>query len=264
MFNLYEKYLNCNSKRILILGGNGFLASRYRQWNELRENKLDFCSSLEIAENQEALLEKIKNADIVINTISETSVNSIRPDVIRKQLEINAEWPEALAKLSLELGFKLVHISTADLYDLGLKNDEYSPIKFSTGYYYSKSLGEQLIQNVTDKCLIIRPRLLFDDRNVAKNLITKLYKYDTLYRSIQSVSSTDLVVAASLYLSEINISGVINVCERTPVNYSDIGFDSENKKLILAESKIINVEKLKNTGFELKSKSFKKYYAEFK
>lgn len=264
MFNLYEQYLNVNSRKTLILGEKGFLASRYKEWSGFRENKFDFLSLADITDDKEELFRKVCVADIVINTISETSVNSISPDIVRKQISLNAEWPELLAELSLEFKFKLVHISTSDLYDFNLNNTESSPVKFSTGYYYSKYLGEQLINKWTDSCLILRPRLLFDNRNAAKNLISKLNKYDSLYDSEQSVSSTDLVIAASLHLSEKNISGIVNICEKDAVNYPEIGFGAEEKKIIAAQSKIVKIDKLKDTGFQFQNKVFQKYYEQFR
>lgn len=253
MFNLYNKYLNYNDNKILVLGEKGYLASRYKEWSDERDAKFDFCSSSQIGEDPNILLEKIKEIDIVINTIAETSVNSTDFGVVKKQLGVNSEWPLELAKLSLKENFKLIHISTADLYSSG--GNENGEINFNTGYYYSKHLGDKYVLETNPNSLILRPRLLFDDRNNDKNLISKLKKYNSLIRSSQSVSSTDLVVAASLFLA--NYSGIYNICEENPVDYSKLDL---NKEYIYKSKKVIDVSKLKSSGFELEKKAFKKYF----
>lgn len=251
--NLYHKYLNYNDNKILVLGENGYLASRYKEWSENRESKFDFCSSSQIGDDPSILLDKIKGVDIVINTIAETSVNSTDFNVVKKQLEVNAEWPLELVKLSLKENFKLIHISTADLYSSGGK--ENGDISFNTGYYYSKYLGDKYVLETNPNSLILRPRLLFDDRDHDKNLISKLKKYNSLIRSNQSVSSTDLIVAASLFLA--NYSGIYNICEENPVDYSKLNL---NKEYIYKSNKVVDVSKLKSSGFELEKKAFKKYF----
>lgn len=250
MFNLYNDYLNICDKKILIFGSRGYLASRYRLWSEQRENKFTFISSVEIGENPKAVFKSLHEYDIVINTIANTDVNSTELSVINKQLEINKEWPELLTLWSKKLGFKLIHISTADIY-CGKANT----IALTTPYYCSKYYGDLAVLGNPDS-LVLRPRLLYDDSDNPKNLINKLKSYKITYDLIQSVCSLDLVIAASLFLSEK--SGVYDLSDDW-VNFRFLLPDAELGSTTSRYSICFYSDKLINEGFKIPEDCFKKY-----
>lgn len=250
MINLYSDYLNVCDKKILVFGSRGYLASRYKRWSEQRDNKFTFVSSEEVGAAPKKIFKLLSEYQIVINTIADTNVNATDLVTINKQLEINKEWPELLTKLSKELGFKLIHISTADIY-CGKNNT----IALTTPYYCSKYYGDLAVLENPDS-LILRPRLLYDDSENPKNLINKLKSYKITYDLIQSVCSTDLVVAASLFLSEK--SGVYDLSDDW-VNFRFLLPELELGSTTSRYSICFYSDKLINEGFKIPEDCFKKY-----
>lgn len=250
MINLYSDYLNTCNKKILVFGSRGYLASRYRLWSEQRENKFTFISAAEIGENPKAVLKSLHEYDIVINTVANTDVNSTESSIINKQLEINKEWPELLTLWSKKLGFKLIHISTADIY-CGKANT----IALTTPYYCSKYYGDLAVLENPDS-LVLRPRLLYDDSDNPKNLINKIKTYKSAYDLIQAVTSTDLIVAASLFLSDK--SGIYDLSDDW-INIRFLRKDLPINDSSSQQSICIYSDKLLNEGFEIPENTFEKY-----
>ena len=94
--------------------------------------------------------------DFIVNCAALTNVDQCET-AIEKATEINQLWPKKLAQISLEIGSKLIHISTDHLYD-GTKNiyaeeDVLSPLNV---YGQTKAQAEDEVLSINANALIVR------------------------------------------------------------------------------------------------------------
>ena len=94
--------------------------------------------------------------DYIVNCAALTNVDQCEKEV-EKAKEVNQLWPKKLAQISLEIGSKLIHISTDHLYD-GTKNiytedDLVSPLNV---YGKTKAQAEDEVLSINPIALIVR------------------------------------------------------------------------------------------------------------
>ena len=94
--------------------------------------------------------------DYIVNCAALTNVDQCEIEV-EKAKEVNQLWPKKLAQISLEIGSKLIHISTDHLYDgtkdIYTEDDLVSPLNV---YGKTKAEAEDEVLSINPKALIVR------------------------------------------------------------------------------------------------------------
>ncbi len=140
-------------KKIIVLGSKGMMGSM--MFNYLKDKGYDVIGTDRIMFNAEELTKDEQmafftkhNPDIVINCIGIISQKLNIQDGLMQKL--NAEFPQQLASIGTELGFKLIHISSDCAFD-------------DTEYGRTKLAGEVRIDgHLTIRTSIIGPELKED------------------------------------------------------------------------------------------------------
>jgi dTDP-4-dehydrorhamnose reductase len=156
---------------LILLGASGQLG---REWQQIldsdNEESKQFSVSaynsreLDLTDQQKlaAVLQE-KNPDIVVNCAAYTKVDESEKEI--KQAEaVNVKAVAELAKLSKELGFKLLHYSTDYIFPGSIEDKQRFPDGYTEDhpadpinkYGETKWEGEKAIRDITDNHLIIR------------------------------------------------------------------------------------------------------------
>ena len=215
-------------KNICVIGSSGLLGSEIK--NYLKFKKMNFFT---IARNNSDLnlnlknpsplkfFFKKKNIDLVINCAAIVNIQLCEKKY-KDALRINYFLPKFLSKLSRETNFKLVHISTDQVYKGKnmIANKEISEIFPVNNYSKSKILGENEVKKLK-KFLIIRTNFTgrrhkkgnsFSDwifKNVNKK--KKLTLFNDMFTSTLDVKTcAKLIVLISLK----RFSGIYNLGTR--------------------------------------------------
>ena len=187
---------------ILVTGANGQLGNEMRIVTKDSEDKYIFTDVMAASEDSIAMLKKLSGDDIKANTIhlDITNLDAIREVVKSEQIDaivncaaytnvdaaednydlaelLNAKAPENLAIAMKEVNGLLVHISTdyvfgKEPYNTPCKEDQQGT---PTGVYgLTKLHGEQAIQNVGCKYIIIRTAWLYSEfgKNFVKTMLS--------------------------------------------------------------------------------------------
>lgn len=154
-----------HNETIVILGAGGMLASALEkilndsglQFYSFSEDKLDIT-------NLDTLRSRLfqVNPSIVINTAAYTDVDGCEENV-DLAFAVNAAGAGNVAKVSVELGAKLIHISTDYVFS-GKKQSTYKPTDITDPqsiYGKSKLEGETAIKSSCNEYLILRTSWLF-------------------------------------------------------------------------------------------------------
>jgi len=122
----------------------------------------------------------------------------------RMRIERDLNQPE-LQKLFAEQPEKVYGFTEWDEPNFSFRH---APCNFYSG---TKALAEEAIRGV-GQCYIWRPRMLFNDRDEARNLLWKLQHYAKVYDNVNSISHLDEFVRACLELWERQAPfGIYNV-----------------------------------------------------
>jgi dTDP-4-dehydrorhamnose reductase len=166
------------SARVLITGSNGFVGCALAKslfalgfenliLTSSSSSKLDFGSFFQIdfsdISTLSALLSEVK-PDYIINTAAISSIEGafFQPE---KALEVNAFAPELLARYCAIHKVKLVHFSTDFVFDGTHSSiNESQNEKPISSYGSSKWLGDKLIQDCCTNYVIIRPIMVFGEK----------------------------------------------------------------------------------------------------
>ena len=176
--------------KILVTGKDGQLGYALQ---ELSENQFEFTwkftdrSELDITNsiNTQTVLKEFQ-PDWIINAAAYTDVDGAESNE-EIAYKVNADGPYILAKLSKEIGAKLVHISTDYVFD-GTKKEPYSendkpnPLQV---YGKSKLKGELLIQDTYISGFIIRTSWVYG--NHGKNFVNTILKLAKTKNEIQVI-----------------------------------------------------------------------------
>ena len=118
--------------------------------------------------------------------------------------------------------------------------------------------------NCNNEHLIIRPRLLFNEFEDKKNLLTKFSKFDRYLNEFNTVTSTEVIVKSVVALIENNCSGVYNIGNTGNYTIEQLaeafGMNTEKKHLTQSElirsqglhlvNNVMSMNKLiKDTGY---------------
>ncbi len=215
-------------KNICVIGSSGLLGSEIKKYLKLKKmnfftvarNNSDFNLNLKNPSSLEFFFKK-KNIDLVINCAAIVNIQFCEKKY-KDALRINYLLPKFLSRLSKESNFKLVQVSTDQVYKgKNMKaNKEISKVFPINNYSKSKILGENEVRKLK-KFLIIRTNFTgrrykkgnsFSDwifKNAIKN--KKLTLFNDMFTSTLDVKTcAKLIVLISLK----NLSGIYNLGTR--------------------------------------------------
>jgi dTDP-4-dehydrorhamnose reductase len=163
-------------KKILLLGSTGKMGTAisrvFTDYEIIGKNSKDFDAG-----NVDSVCDLIKQnpVDMVINCVAMLGIDVCEVDQLGANA-VNSYYPRVLAKLSVELGFKLVHFSTDAVFD-NTKQDYYTeldkpnPINY---YGLSKHRGDYTVQYIDYKYYIFRIPLLFGPTPKTTQFVEKM------------------------------------------------------------------------------------------
>jgi dTDP-4-dehydrorhamnose reductase len=152
----------------------------------------------------------LDNYDVIVNCIAKSNTRFCENNY-KEAYFSNVIVPRRLSEFCKDKGKKYVHISTGCLYDINSQpQKETDYLAAHCNYTLTKWLAEKEIED-NDNCLIVRPRLLFDDTNKPVNLLSKIDKFNKLCNELDSVTSIHVLKTAILKLIEADCTGVFNV-----------------------------------------------------
>lgn len=166
-------------------------------------------------------------------------VDARRPDVVINAAgrtgSPNVDWCEAhpvetlrdntigaltLAGACHQAGIHLLHVSSACMFDGGLRDEASTPEPWTTYQRskYAAELGMLCYPNVG----IVRIRMPIDSYPHSRNLITKLAGYETVCDVENSVTVLEDFAPLVRRLAEDRYAGVIHACNQGSVKHSEI------------------------------------------
>ncbi len=289
MLNL--DFLEHRKSRILISGSNGFVGCALAKrlfalgfenlfLTSSSSSKLDFGSFFQIDFSDisalVALLSEIK-PEYIINTAAISSIEGafFQPE---KALEVNAFAPEMLARYSATYKAKLVHFSTDFVFDgthtAMTENHKENPI---SSYGSSKWLGDKLIEHCCNNHVIIRPIMVFGEKeewqrhNFYTWLEQALQKNDSVNITAdqwrQPTYISDLVEAV-LQLTFSDATGVHHIAGADYLNVMDfarkiaLSFNEPEDKLNAIDTHVLGTPEPRPlaSGFDLSKVQKAIYY----
>lgn len=223
--------------KILLTGASGQLGQEWQQAVRGRDDiilrpytssKLDITNSKRLA----AELSE-RQPDVVINCAAFTNVDGAEEQRELAQ-KVNTDAVTQLAKLSADLGFKLVHYSTDYVFPGRQQDREKYPDGYPEDYpadpinCYGKTKwgGEEAIRQITDNYLILRLSWLCGQfgGNFVKTML-KLGRERDVLQVVDdqwgSPTYTDNVVANTLALLEAESAGTYHITSKGMITWYD-------------------------------------------
>lgn len=225
-------------KRALILG-KGFIGSNLS--NYFSENSIDheIYSKSMFDYTDKSKLDKFLelNRDkffCIINTSGYTGVPNV--DACERHKEecwkYNVNDVLNIVEIANDRDLPVIHVSSGCIYDgyekVFTEEDKPNFGMFSNeSSFYSKCkhASEVLLENRESFVYILRIRIPFTYKNVPKNYLVKLLKYDNLIdmeNSVTSVSDLNDFIFRFMYLLKNVPGGIYNVCNPQPVKASQV------------------------------------------
>ena len=246
--------------RVLILGVDGFLGNRLflsrnskreiygttRRKTSMHDENVTYFDSKNLGDLTR-ILERTK-PDVVVNCIALTDVDFCETNTYETRL-INTVYPEELAKVTFELGIKLVHISTDHYRSQSNKPRNEKEIMTAVNEYgKSKLEAEERIKQFNEYALIIRTNFFGFESNYENSKLLSVIRKRLLdnldfsgYKDVffAPVSVHELINA--LYkLIQVDASGVINIASDESLSKYDFAI-MVAKKLNKSTKKICPV-----------------------
>lgn len=231
--------------KILITGSKGMLGSDIvKEFNDFElfpfdKNELDITKKDELLKN----LKKIK-PDILINCAAYTDVDASETNK-KEALSINATAVKNIAESCKSLSIQLIHFSTDYVFD-GNSKEGYNEdsAKNPISYYgYTKSLGEDYIQQELKNYFIVRTSWLFgkNGRNFVDAIIKKSKEKEIRVVDDQIGSPTytkDLAAAVKILVENYDY-GIYHITNKGICTWFD--FAREILKQTNSKAKVIPI-----------------------
>jgi dTDP-4-dehydrorhamnose reductase len=221
-----------NNKRIFLFGQNGQVGSnlysklisegyQVKVFNG-RINEKGYC------EGDEKYFDYWKSADIIINCIANSNTRECQ-NYFNGTYAVNALFPIIQATgidaniLLNSKDQKFLHISTGCIFDGNLKPhfEDSTPtplINYSLQKYQAES-----IYHIHNNTIIIRPRMVFSDKNVKSNLIWKINNFNELIEENNSMTCVeDLTNVIVRFCKDDVKRGIFNCCNEGMLSPMDI------------------------------------------
>lgn len=259
--------------RALIFGG-GYIGAEYLNSNIFEKVSL---SGKDITRINEIEMEvKEFKPDVILNCAGKTNLEWCRDNKLGT-IMANIVGPLNLLKACKDKDIYLIHLGSGCIFEGDNDGRGYSEEAKPTPqcfYAYTKMLADELlIKDGYNKLLILRIRQPFSDKPHPRNLITKTLSYEKLITSANSMTYLPDLISVTKYLLERQLSGIFNVCNGGAISPYEIAMtakpilgleknftaiskkeldamDKENKREKRVDT-IINIDKLKKTGFDV-------------
>lgn len=216
--------------KILITGGRGQLASALQYHPHAYAYSLIVLSREELDITQPASIRQAiekHRPDMIINTAAYTAVDKAESETEQANL-INHIGAKNIATACAEKNIFLLHLSTDYIFD-GAQPIPYTEENAATPinvYGQSKLLGEQAIQQICEKYIVLRVSGVFSEfgTNFAKTMI-RLARERTEFSVVADQITCPTYagdIAAAIYkilAAEEKIYGTYHYCSRDPVSW---------------------------------------------
>ena len=261
--------------KVLLLGSKGQLGTSFSKI--LRQKNLDILDfdlpefDLLSKTQTEEIISKYK-PDALINCAAYNDVKKAE-DEIDKVLAINGSSLKYLAEFCNEHNTLLCHFSTDYVFDGQTKNpyiesDSRNP---KNTYGLSKSMGEDHIQKICRKFIIIRTAALFgrNSYNTSSNIIEKFIQLGRTHSTLSAVvdeftslTFSDNLAVQTLKIIENNLTGIFHATSEGFCNWFELAeyiFNKMNIKceLIAVSSKEFNKNIIRPAYSVLENKRLK-------
>jgi len=163
-------------------------------------------------------LEKLQACDWVVNCAGYTDVDGAEVDR-KAAFSVNRDGARHVAEWCKDRGVPLLHISTDYVFSgsSSMPYREDDPVKPLNVYGESKLAGEQAVQSVYDRYLIVRTQSLFgiNGRNFVKTIVSRLRENDDPIDVVNDQTScptyTVHLAGAILRLLNVEKQGIVHV-----------------------------------------------------
>lgn len=217
--------------RIVVLGAQGWLGSRYVQYLSQQPNVWvrGFGASVDVTST--AVLVSMMatcRPDVVINAAGRTHSRDI-PNIdgcIASQEErartmhVNAVGAANVAKACDAYGAQMVQLSSGCIFDGDegpfVEDDEPNPPSY---YAETKVLGEKLIQAICPEALILRIRMPISAQPHPRNLVTKLAAAKRVIDVVNSVTVVEDLIEWTYALIQAGTSGIVHAVHPQPITF---------------------------------------------
>lgn len=197
--------------KILILG-NGFIGKPLAEYLQ---------ADVSTKRLNKITKEDLNLYDVVINTAAKTNIDWCEKNRIET---FDTNVTQAIRIAVLTEG-KYVFFSSGCIFksetpkDINYEDSIPNPQCF---YTYTKLMTEQLLEEIKNDTLIIRPRLLISEKSHPRNTIDKLLKYDKIVTCQESATVLEDMLPVVKNLIETNASGPFNLFNKGTISPSEI------------------------------------------
>lgn len=169
--------------KILVTGANGQLGREVAQQGGEHELILTDYHTLDITDSQAVatFMREVK-PDVVVHCAAYTNVDGAETD-FDGAFRVNVVGPQNIAAGCLEIGAKMVYVSTDYVFDGQSENSyrEFDPVSPQSVYGITKLQGEQIVKEIIGRHYIIRTAWLYGDgNNFVRTMLRLAETNDTL------------------------------------------------------------------------------------
>ena len=202
---------------------------------------------------------KQEQPDLVINAAAYTAVDKAETDCEQAHL-INARGPENLALACLELGIRLIHVSTDFVFD-GKQSQPYQPqdIRNPLGVYgASKARGEEAIEAILPDAIIVRTAWVYDREgsNFTTTMLRLMGERDHLGIVADQIGTPTWAgtLAQSLYAlaANRNASGIYHCTDAGAASWYDFAvaiYEEGKASGLLPENKQVQISPIATADY---------------
>lgn len=216
---------------MIFLCGSGYIGSAFKA--EMDRRDLGFYQvSRSCYTNPLVFSNAIKalNPKLVINAAAYIPPESVSlcDQNQAETIRANVMLPAMLAQVCQQHGVPFAHISTGCLWNDGLEHSEDDPPQRAfnghCGFYVgTKVLAEEVVRNNCEKHYIWRVRLPFDEIDHPRNYLSKLARFNEVYRHENTISHRGDFAKACLDLWQMQAEwGTYNVMNPGSIRASEI------------------------------------------
>ena len=223
------------NKKVLVLGSTGLIGHQVYNYLKSKSDYVLSNISYRTKLNSDTIILDIRNEKLFLNTIRE-----INPDIVincigvlidgsnkdpENAIFINAYMPHRLARLSDEIGAKLIHISTDCVFS-GEKKEPYLETDEKDGkdtYAKSKGLGEVINdKHLTLRTSVVGPELKEDGEELFHWFMKQSGTIKGFTKAIWSGVTTLELAKAVFWAIDNNITGLYHITNNQSINKYDL------------------------------------------
>lgn len=249
------------SKRILVTGANGQLGSEMRKLGSVSPNEYIFTDVQELdITNKQAVMSFVEQngVNIIVNCAAYTNVDKAEDDEATAEL-INATAVGNLAEAAKAVDGTLFHVSTDYVFgaDGNTPRSEDMPTNPLGVYGRTKLSGEQAIQEVGAKAIIIRTAWLYSEfgNNFLKTMLCLTAEKESLNVVFDQVGTPTYAGDLALVIFSI-IEGNLYAGNEGVYHFSNEGvcswYDFANEIAIAAGNNNCNIQPCHSSEFPSK------------